>query len=160
MNVWLGLLSSKLIGSFVLDSNLTGGKYKFFLRHELPGLLECTVFMVSGQMYFHRDGAESLYTQHVKQYSHKCFLDHWLGHGGPLAWPPRSPDLTLLNYYLWGHMKSFVYEVTVDLRATLGHHVFAAAAEHRWNCHDYMVSATQSMLVHAEKCISVQGGNL
>jgi len=58
-------------------------------------------------------------------------------------------------------MKTFVYEVTLDLRATLCHHVFAAAAaEHRWNCHDYMASATQSMLVHAEKCISIQGGNL
>jgi hypothetical protein len=142
VNVWLVLLSSKLIRSFVLDSNLTGGKYKFFLRHELPGLLECTVFIVSGQMYFHHDGAESPYTQHVKQYLQKCFLDHWLGHGGLLAWPPRSPDLTLLNYYLWGHMKTFVYEVTVDLRATLCRRVFAAAAEHRWNCHDYMASAT------------------
>jgi hypothetical protein len=94
VNVWLGLLSSKLIGPFVLDSNLTGGTYKFFMRHELPGLLEHTMFMVSGQMYFHHDGSESLYTQHVKQYLQECFLDHWLGHGGPLAWPPRSPDLT------------------------------------------------------------------
>jgi hypothetical protein len=59
--------------------------------------------------------------------------------------------LTLLNYYLWGHMKTFMYEVTVDLRATLCHCVFAAAAEHRCNCHDYMASTTQSMLVHAKK---------
>jgi len=66
----------------------------------------------------------------------------------------------LLHYYLWGHMKTFVYEVTVDLRAALCHHVFAAAAEHRCNSHDYMESAAQSMLVHAEKCISIQGGNL
>ena len=57
-------------------------------------------------------------------------------------------------------MKTFVYEVTVDLRAALCHHVFAAAAEHRCNSHDYMESAAQSMLVHAEKCISIQGGNL
>ena len=57
MNVWLGLLSSKLIGPFVFDNNLTGGTYKFFLSHELPGLLERTVFMVSGQMYFSVMGA-------------------------------------------------------------------------------------------------------
>jgi hypothetical protein len=61
------MLSSKLNGPFVFDNNLTGVTYKFFLRHELPGLLERTVFMVSGQMYFQHDGAESLYTQHVKQ---------------------------------------------------------------------------------------------
>jgi len=57
-------------------------------------------------------------------------------------------------------MKTVVYEVTVDLRATLCHRVFAAAAKHRCNCHDYMASATQSLLVHAEKGISIQGGNL
>jgi hypothetical protein len=57
-------------------------------------------------------------------------------------------------------MKTFVYEVTVDLRATLCQRVFAAAAEHRCNSRDYMASATQSMLVHVEKCISIQGGNL
>jgi len=160
VNVWLGLLSSKLIGPFVFDNSLTSGTYKLFLRHALRGLLECTVFMVSGQLYFQCDGAESLYTQHVKQYLQECFLDHWLGHGGPLAWPPRSPDLTLLNYYLWGHMKTFMYEVTVDLRATLCCRVFVAAVEHRCHCHDYMASTTLSMLVHAEKCIAIQGGNL
>jgi hypothetical protein len=58
-------------------------------------------------------------------------------------------------------MKTFVYEVTVDLSATLCHRVFAAAAaEHRCNCHDYMSYATQSMLLCDEKCISIQGGNL
>ena len=66
MNVWLGLLSSKLIGTVVCESSLKGGT--FFLRHELPGLSKHTVFMASGHTYFHLHGAESLYTQHVKQY--------------------------------------------------------------------------------------------
>jgi membrane-bound acyltransferase YfiQ involved in biofilm formation len=100
VNVWFVLLSNKLIGPLVIDSNLTGGTYKFFLRHELSGLLEHTIFMASGQMYSQCDGAESHYTQHVKQYLQDCFLDHWLGHGVPLAWPSRSPDPTLLDYDL------------------------------------------------------------
>ena len=24
-------------------------------------------------------------------------------------WPPRSPDLNLCDFYLWGHLKSMVY---------------------------------------------------
>ena len=58
MNVWLGLLSSKLIGPFVFDNNLTGGTYKFFLSHELPGLLECTIG--KWPVVLQCDGAESL----------------------------------------------------------------------------------------------------
>jgi hypothetical protein len=50
-------------------------------------------------------------------------------------------------------MKTFVCEVTVNLKATLCHCVFAAAAaaaEHRCNCHDCMASANKFILVHAE----------
>jgi uncharacterized heparinase superfamily protein len=25
-----------------------------------------------------------------------------------IAWPPRSPDLTSLDYFLWGHLKTVV----------------------------------------------------
>jgi hypothetical protein len=28
------------------------------------------------------------------------FLDWWIGGGGPIAWPPKSPDLTLLDLFL------------------------------------------------------------
>jgi uncharacterized heparinase superfamily protein len=33
------------------------------------------------------------------------FPDKWIGTAGPIAWPPRSPDLTSLDY-LWGHLKT------------------------------------------------------
>jgi hypothetical protein len=26
-----------------------------------------------------------------------------------IKWPPRSPDLTPLDYFLWGHLKTVVY---------------------------------------------------
>ena len=70
-------------------------------------------------MYFQRDGAPPHYTRHVRDYLNESFPNRWLGLGGPVAWPPRSPDLTPLDYYLWGHMKTLVYETKVDSRAAL-----------------------------------------
>lgn len=29
----------------------------------------------------------------------------WIGRGGIVAWPPRSPDFTPLDFYLWGTLK-------------------------------------------------------
>jgi hypothetical protein len=29
--------------------------------------------------------------------------------GGPISWPPRSPDLTPLDFFLWGYAKDQVY---------------------------------------------------
>lgn len=40
------------------------------------------------------------------------FLDttfpEWIGWGSAVAWPPRSPDLTPLDFHLWGYFKDQV----------------------------------------------------
>jgi len=104
-----------------------GNTYEFFLRNELPGLLEDITLMIRSQMYFQHDWAPPHYTRHVRVYLNRSFPNRWLGCGGPIAWPLRSPDLKPLDYYLWGHMKTLVYETKVDSRAALRHRIFAAA---------------------------------
>jgi len=158
VNVWCGLLGNKLIGPFVFHKNLTGYTYEVFLRNELPDLLEDIPLMIRRQMYFQHDGAPPYYTRHVTEYLNESFPNRWLGRGGPVARPPRSPDLTHLDYNLWGHMKTLVYETKADSRATLHHHIFAAA-EHIHNHHDNTASATQSLLMRAKNCIATAGGH-
>ena len=63
-----------------------------------------------------------------------------------------------LDYYLWGHMKTLVYETKVESRAALHDRIFAAA-EHICNHSDNIASATQSLLMHAENCIGTGGGH-
>jgi hypothetical protein len=29
---------------------------------------------------------------------------------GDIGWPPRSPDLTLCDFFLWGYLKAQVYQ--------------------------------------------------
>ena len=70
-------------------------------------------------MYFQHDGAPPHYSRLVREYLNASFRNRWLGRGGPVAWPPRSPDLTPLDYYIWGHMKTLVYESKVDSRAVV-----------------------------------------
>jgi len=89
-------------------------------------------------MYFQHDGAPPHYTRHVREYLNESFPNRWLGRGGP--WPRRSPDLTPLYYYLWGHMKTLVYEIKVDSREALRHCIFAVA-EHIRNHPDNIGSA-------------------
>ena len=103
-------------------------------------------------MYFQHDGAPPHYTRHAREYLNESFPNRWLGRGGPVAWPPRSPDLTPLDYYLWGHMKTLLYETKVESRAALRDRIFAAA-EHKRNHPNNNASATQSLLMHAENCI-------
>jgi hypothetical protein len=37
------------------------------------------------------------------------FPNAWIGRGGPIFWPPRSPDLTPTELFLWGYVKNIVY---------------------------------------------------
>ncbi|GFW77070.1 uncharacterized protein TNCV_2725001 [Trichonephila clavipes] len=46
------------------------------------------------------------------------FGDRLISRFGPVNWPPRSCDLTPLDYILWGYVKSFVY---ADKPQTLDH---------------------------------------
>ena len=109
-------------------------------------------------MYLQDDGAPPHYTRYVREYLNEFSPNRWLGRGGPVAWPPRSPDLTPLDYYLWGHMKTLVYETKVDSREALRDRIFAAA-EHIRNHPDNIASATQSLLMRAENCIAIGGGH-
>ena len=50
----------------------------------------------------------------VKAYFDDVFPDAWIGRGGPTAWPARSPDITPLDFFLWGYVKDRVYKTPVD----------------------------------------------
>ncbi|GBN34306.1 hypothetical protein AVEN_257911-1 [Araneus ventricosus] len=42
------------------------------------------------------------------------FPRRWIGRGGPTHGTARSPDLSSLDFFLWGHLKSLVYESPID----------------------------------------------
>ena len=50
------------------------------------------------------------------------------GRGGPVQWPQRSPDLTPMDFSIWGEMKCFVYETPIDTPEELVARVAEAAA--------------------------------
>ena len=36
--------------------------------------------------------------------------NRWIGRGGSISWAPRSPDMTSLDFFLWGYIKNNVYK--------------------------------------------------
>jgi hypothetical protein len=61
-----------------------------------------------------------------------------------------------MDYYLWGHMKTLVYETKVESRAALHGRIFAAA-EHIRHHPDKVASVTQFLLMYAENCLATGG---
>ncbi|GFX77423.1 uncharacterized protein TNCV_2956211 [Trichonephila clavipes] len=61
------------------------------------------------ELWFQQDGA-TCHTAHTTiDLLKDTFGDRLISRFGPVNWPPRSCDLTLLDYFLWGYVKSLVY---------------------------------------------------
>lgn len=57
-----------------------------------------------------QDGAPAHYAQTIRTYLTETFGHRWVGRGGPIDWPARSPDLNPLDFFLWGYLKRRVYK--------------------------------------------------
>jgi len=91
------------------------------------------------------------------------FPNRWIGRDGPTPWPPRSPDITPLNFFLWGYVKGKVFSTPVpditNLKARITD-AFAAITEdvleNMWRETDYrleVLRATKGTHVEVYYCV-------
>jgi hypothetical protein len=59
--------------------------------------------------YFQQDDAPPHYHRDVRSYLNENLPGLWIGQRGSVEYPPRSPNLPPLNFYLWGSLKDVVY---------------------------------------------------
>ena len=62
---------------------------------------------------FQLDGAPPHWGLDVRASLNEQFPGRWIGRDGPTPWPPRSPDLKPLDFFLWGCIKQ-VYKTPVN----------------------------------------------
>lgn len=158
INVWAGMIGDCLIGPFVLPSRLTGQAYLSFLQEDFPGLMEDVDLQTRSRMWFQHDGAPAHFSTIVRDHLNATYSERWIGRGGPVAWPARSPDMTPLDFYFWGHMKQLVYSTPIESREELLQKVIAAANQIR-NDSDVLKRTTRSVALRATICIDENGGH-
>jgi hypothetical protein len=72
------------------------------------------------------NGAPAHFIHAAQDVLSNTYHDRWIGRGGHTVWPPRSPDLNALDFYLWGHLNTLVYAAPVDNEETLHHRIVDA----------------------------------
>lgn len=60
-------------------------------------------------MFFQQDGAPAHNAIIVRRHLDQIFPNRWIGTFGVIPWLARSPDLTPLDFFLWGYLKTVVY---------------------------------------------------
>lgn len=116
VNVWCGVLGHRIIGPFIFNDYLNGESYLNFLQNDLPILLEDVPIGLRTSMWYQHDGCPAHFSHMVRDFLDIGYPNRWIGRGSLFAWPPRSPDLTVLDFYLWGRIKDIVYKTRPTTR--------------------------------------------
>ena len=104
ITVWAGICSDGLIGPFFFDGTVKAQSYLEILQQQFLPAAENLVNL--SEFHFQQDGALPRYGLIVKQWLNNKFSDRWLGCRSPIEWQALSPDLTPLDFFLWGHLKN------------------------------------------------------
>ncbi|GFV80149.1 putative DD41D transposase [Trichonephila clavipes] len=104
--VWYGLVESFFKNDEGHNVTVNGDRYRATITNFfIPELNNHDV----QELWFQQDGA-TCHTAHATiDLLKDTFGDRLISRFGPVNWPPRSCDLTPLDYFLWGYVKSLVY---------------------------------------------------
>lgn len=121
INVWAGIIDTFIIGPVILPHRLNGENYLEHLQNTLPNLLDDLPLGLRHDMWFMHDGAPPHFALNVRNYLNQQYPNKWIGRGNdaPVNWPPRSPDMTPMDYFLWGTLKEMVYSRSVNTEEEL-----------------------------------------
>lgn len=108
IDVWFGMFHDRLIGPQFFPDNVRSDSYLEMLQEFL--LPQLRQLRRVRSTIFQQDGAAPHWALCVRKFLNATFPNRWIGRAGPILWPPRSPDLTPLDFYLWGFLKDAVYK--------------------------------------------------
>ncbi|GFS75825.1 uncharacterized protein TNCV_4665021 [Trichonephila clavipes] len=121
LTVWCALWAGGIIGPYFFKNDeghnvtVNGDRYRAMITNFfIPELNNHDV----QELWFQQDGATCHTARATIDLLKDTFGDRLISRFRPVNWPPRSCDLTPLDYFLWGNVKSLVY---ADKPQTLDH---------------------------------------
>lgn len=117
LTVWMGIGVEGVVGPYFWErqGNERGinGRWmtELYQEHVIPELQTWPNF---NSLIEQHDGAPPHILGDFLELLGQQFPNRWIGrrtraHPAPVTWPPRSPDLTACDYWLWGYMKGRIY---------------------------------------------------
>ena len=160
LHVWIGLCGNgEMIGPYFFNRNVNGATYL--------EMLETFVFPAVSRVYqrygpiFHdiwwmQDGAPCHRSRIVTRALQGRFENRFVSLNQDIEWPPRSPDLTPCDFFLWGYLKQKVFRTPPENVVTLRRRIVDASNELREQ-RNFIRDSFNAMERKAHVCIAKNG---
>jgi hypothetical protein len=162
VTVWCAISSQHIIGPYFFQNEqgdsltVTGDRYRQMLQNFFIPQLQLRRIRLH-RTWFQQDGATCHTANETLSFLREKFPGRLISKKGDINWPPRSPDLSVPDFFLWGFLKSHVYRnspVTLD---DLRNNIVAAVAAIS-PC--LLKKAMENSLVRARECVLREGHHL
>ena len=111
-----------------------------------------------GNIWFQRDGATCHTAEAILDVLRPVFEDRIISRRADAIWPPRSCDLTALDYYLWGAIRDQCYSADKpEAINALKDNIRKAIGEIHLHTNDNVV---KNWTDHVGYCMASQGSHL
>ena len=130
VTVWCGFRSRGIIGPFFFENEqgeaitVNVDQYRVMLNAFLFTKIEEEDI---GNIWFQQDGATCYTAEATLNILSPVFEERIISRRADVAWPPRSSDLTPLDYYLWGAVKDQCYADKPETIDALKDNILGAA---------------------------------
>lgn len=160
VTVWCGITSSRIIGPYFfedVDGNtvtVNGNRYRQMLQEYFFPEVED---MNTENIWFQQDGATAHTARETMDMLRMNFPQRVISRFGDVPWPPRSPDLSPLDFFLWGYLKGKVY---IDKPNTLQELKLKIIQEISRITPDMLSAVMNSVIKRARLCLTNNGNHL
>lgn len=112
VTVWCGIWSRGVVGPYFFEDamgdavTVNGDRYREMIINFFSNQVNQ---LGLGNMWFQQDGATCHTARATVETLKRMFPGRLISRNGDIDWPPRSPDLTAPDFFLWGYLKGRVY---------------------------------------------------
>ena len=115
LSVWCAISKFGVIGPYFFEEDersVTVNSERYLAMLETffePKLEELSEEINFGDIWFQQDGATAHTAEIAMVKLRQMFPSRLVSRRGDVEWPPRSPDLSMCDFFLWGYLKEKVF---------------------------------------------------
>lgn len=104
VGIWIGISRRRIVGPIFFNDTINGERYRTNILQEFFQLADQDEI---AHGYFQQDGAPAHTAGETMEFLRQVYGDRVISQG---LWPPRSPDLTPPDFYLFGYLKNKIFQ--------------------------------------------------